>query len=120
MKKKSKESIEPLETPKVDKPEPEELRSFVNEAEQVSLMTRHPGWEILRRDIDDTRSKIGNKLAYFNPKTPEFEEARITYLSLDRLIRTIEDYAENRKRVLELLDKLEHPKDNIVLDVDNG
>lgn len=105
--------------PPLLKTEPEELREYVAESELVDLLTRTEGWGILQRDLEGYRQTIGARIAYLNPKTIEFEEARILYISCDKLLKMIEDYAENRKRALELLEKIDNPKENIILDVDN-
>lgn len=102
------------------KTEPDDLREYVAEAEQVDLMARHPGWDILRRDFDIYRNEIGSKIAYLNPKSLEFEEARILYIAIDKLIKSVEDYRENKRRAIELLEKIDNPKENIILDVDTG
>ena len=99
--------------------EPEDLRMYVGEAEQVELLTRQQGWEILRRDMDDYRERLGASLPYMNPKTATFEDARILYIASDKLIKMVEDYAENRRRAIELLQKIDNPQENIILDVDN-
>ena len=96
-----------------------EIRRFTAEAEQVDLMTRHPGWEIIRRDVDDYRQKIAAKIPYLNPRGAIYEDTRILYLASDKLLGIIEDYAANRKKAIELLDKIDNPQENIVLDVDN-
>lgn len=100
--------------------EADDLRIYAAEAELVNLMTRHEGWRIISRDLEDYREKIGSKIAYLNPKTTEFQEARIIYISSDKLLKMIEDYAENRKRAVELLHKIDNTQENIILDVDNG
>ncbi|KYK26433.1 hypothetical protein AYK26_07505 [Euryarchaeota archaeon SM23-78] len=118
MAKRKKKVLKPVPQPKPS--EPEDLRVYVAEAEQVDLMTRTEGWNIIQRDIEDYRDKIGSRLAYLNPKTLEYEEARINYLAADKLLKMIEDYAENKKRAIELLEKIDNPQENIVLDVDNA
>ena len=117
---KSKKPVAPkVAIPAIKRDDPEELRIFVAEAEQVNLLTVHPGWEILRRDIDSYRQEILRKLVYLNPKTIEYENARVLYIASDKLIQMIEDYSANRKRALELLEKIDNPDTNIILDVDN-
>lgn len=98
--------------------EPEDLKIFVAEADLVDLMTKTEGWQIIQRDFENLRKNIGEKLAYLNPKTPEFSEARITYIAIDKLLKVVLDYADNKRRVLELLEKIDNPQE-IILDVDN-
>jgi hypothetical protein len=92
---------------------------YAREAELVSLMTTTPGWEILERDINEYRSQIGEKIAYLMPKTKEYFEAVTLFIASDKLLKMISDYSENRKRALELIDRLENTDSNIILDVDN-
>ena len=99
--------------------EHDELRAFANDAEQVALMTSHRGWEILSSDIEITKKSVGEKLPYLDPKSSHFMEARLSYLVCDKLLKMVEDYAENRKRTVELLDKLDKLQENVPFDVDN-
>lgn len=119
MAEKKHKSRKKIEFSPLPKTEPEELREYVAEAELVDLLTRTEGWGILQRDFEDYRQKIGARLPYLNSKTIEFEEIRILYIACDKLLKMVEDYAENKKRALELLEKIDNPKENIVLDVDN-
>ncbi len=98
----------------------DDLRIFAAEAELVDLMTNQQGWQIIKRDILDFKEKVGAKLPYLNPKLAEFTEARIQYIAADKLLKMVEDYAENRKRIMELLRKLENQNEEITLDVDNA
>lgn len=99
--------------------EVDSLREYAAEAEQVDLLKTQPGWRILERDLSQYLDEIGSKLPYLNTKSKEFAEARMLYLASDKLLKIVLDYAENRKRAIELLDKLDNPRENIVLDVDN-
>jgi len=99
---------------------PESLRAYIAEAEQVDLMTRHLGWEILARDILGYKDKLGATLAYMNPASKEFDDARVLYIASDKLLALVEDYKSNKEKAIELLEKIENPETNIVLDVDNG
>jgi len=117
-KKKVKTKVKPIQVQQQPS-EPANLRIFIAEAQQVDLMRRHPGWEILERDLEKYRGDIGARLAYLNPETLEYDEARIMYLASDKLLKMVEDYATNKRRALEFLEKLDNPSDNIILDVDN-
>ena len=99
--------------------EVDSLREYALEAEQVELMTRHNGWVILEQDLNFYKNGIGEKLPYLDPKSKDFTEARILYIAADKLLKMVIDYAENKKRALELLERIDNPKQNIVLDVDN-
>lgn len=95
------------------------LREYVAEAELVDQLTKQPGWAILEKDLYQYKEEIGLKLAYLDPKSKEFVESRILFLAADKLLNLFGDYAENRNRALELLKRIDNPKENIVLDVDN-
>jgi hypothetical protein len=96
------------------------LMVFSAEAEQVGLMTRHPGWSIIKRDLETYRQKMGEAIPYLSPGTEDFNKSRLLYIASDKLLGMVEDYDQNRKRALELIEKLENQKENIVLDVDNS
>lgn len=82
-------------------------------------MTQQAGWGIIERDLTNYRREIGKKIAYLNPKRPEFNEARILFLAADKLINMVNDYQENRDMAMELLEKLENPDLAIAMDIDN-
>ena len=105
--------------PKVTGDESTDLRVYAAEAELVELLKVTPGWEILERDTEEYKSGLAEKLAYISPKSKDYDDARILYIASDKLIKMVSDYVENRKRALELLERLENPQDNIVFDVDN-
>lgn len=108
----------PNEIPKVSNA-PKELNQFVDEATHVQVMTQSKGWEILKRDFELYKQQLLEKLPYYDPNTKEFLEGRITYIALHKLMQLVEDYKENKKEAMKLIDKLEHPETNIVMDVDN-
>jgi adenine-specific DNA methylase len=99
--------------------EVDSLREFSLEADAVLLLKKQPGFEFLERDITQYKDEISAKLAYLDPKSREFSEARILFIAGDKLLSLFSDYAENRKRALELLERIDNPSENIVLDVDN-
>jgi len=108
----------------VVKPQPtgnevDSLREYAVEAEQVELLAQNAGWQILERDLNAYRDAIGSKLAYISPLSKEFEEARILFISSDKILQMVSDYSENKKRAMELLDRIDNPDKNIILDVDN-
>lgn len=99
--------------------EVDSLREFASEAELVGQLQTQPGWAILERDLTQYKNEISSKLAYLNTKSKEYSEARLLFIASDKLFSLFNDYAENRKRALELLEKIDNTKENIVLDVDN-
>jgi len=115
----SLKKVVPVKTVEVPQDEMEELRFYVAEAEKVSIMCASPGWEILERDLNQYKSHISEKLAYIDPYSPAYEESRILYIASDKILKMIADYAENKRRALELLYKIDNKQDNIVLDMDN-
>ena len=98
---------------------PKELEDFVREADEVRAITNSAGWSIIERDLTEYRNGLVSRLAYINPKKPEYDEARILFIAVDKLFAIINDYQENRDKALELLNKLENPDTAIVMDVDN-
>lgn len=118
MARRKKETVSEM-SPK-DSTEVESLREYAAEAEQVELLLVHPGWMIVSENIKAYRKQIGEKIAYLQPETKEFKEARITYIACDKVLKIVEDYIENKKRVLELLAKIDNPQENIILDVDSN
>lgn len=99
--------------------EVDSLRDYILEADQVDLLKQHNGWSIIERDFNQYKDEISSKLAYLDPKSKEFAEARVLYISADKLLKMFDDYAENKKRAVELLNRIDNPDKNIILDVDN-
>ena len=113
-----KKSVKKAPEVKADN-EVDSLREYILEAEQVDILRKNNGWAILERDFNQYKNGISEKLPYLDPKSKEFIESRILYIAADKLLKMVEDYAENRKRALELLNRIDNPEENIVLDVDN-
>jgi len=97
----------------------EDLEGFIKEASEVKNLTDQKGWHILERDLMDYKTRIGQQIAYLNPKSPQFEEARVLYIASDKLLTMVSDYEENRAKAIELLTKLENPNLTVAMDVDN-
>ena len=100
-------------------PNPDELEDFIREAGEVKTLTQQAGWGILERDLTLYRDEISRRIAYVNPKRPEFDEIRILFLAADKIISMVNDYQENRDRAIELLEKMQNPELAITMDVDN-
>lgn len=77
------------------------------------------GWAILERDLLKYRSDIVNKIVYTSPTRPEYDEARVLFIAVDKLMALVNDYEDNRNQAIELLNKLENPDLSITMDVDN-
>lgn len=99
--------------------EPQGLEGFIQEANEVHQLTNMTGWHILKRDLMSYREGIVARLAYMNPKRPEFNELRIHFLAADKLVSMVEDYKTNRDKAEELLNKLLNPDVAVTLDIDN-
>jgi len=97
----------------------EDLEGFIKEASEIKNLTETKGWHILERDLMDYKTRIGQQIAYLNPKSPQFEEARVLYIASDKLLAMVSDYEENRAKAIELLTKLENPNLAVAMDVDN-
>ena len=98
---------------------PNDLEEFIREASEVKNLTQNLGWAILERDLNLYRDGIAKKLAYLNPQRPEFNEARVLFLAVDKLFDMVEDYQANRDEAIALLNKIENPDLAVVMDIDN-
>lgn len=95
------------------------IREFSAEAELVGQLQKQPGWGIIERDLCSYKEEIGSRIAYLDPNSKEYKEARILFISADKALSLFRDYEENKKRAVELLEKIDNPQENIILDVDN-
>ena len=100
-------------------PKQNDLEEFVIEASEVKLITQMKGWAILERDLTNYRREISKRLAYVNPKRPEFNEMRVLYLAADKIIGMVNDYQENRDIAIETLNKMDNPDLVTMFDIDN-
>ncbi len=105
--------------PLIQENEVDSLREYAAEAEQVEMLKNHPGWLTVEADLQEYKKSIGEKLAYVQPFSKEYNEARILFIAADKVLKIVDDYVENRKRALDLLKKIDDPKGNITLDMDN-
>jgi len=104
--------------PKAEQPE-NDLIAFITEADFVEQMTASQGWEILKRDFTAYRNQKADEIPYLNKNTLKFDDAVLEFRAIDKLFKLIEDYSINKKQCVEQLKKLNNPKDNVILDVDN-
>jgi hypothetical protein len=65
------------------------LREYASEAEQVSLLKTTQGWEILARDCSEYKKQIAEKLAYLDPKKPEYSDLRILFIASDKILKMV-------------------------------
>ena len=107
-----------LRTKDQETPSPSDLEAYIKEASDVKLLTQQGGWAILERDLLQYRDSLTNKLAYLDPSKPEFREARILFIAVDKIFSLVNDYEANRDRAIELLNKLENPSLNTIMDID--
>jgi len=98
---------------------PENLQAYILEANEVQQMTQHPGWVIIERDLKSFRNTIIDKLVYSSPKSREFDENRVLFVGIDKILALVNDYNINREKAIEELEKLNNPDVAIQLDVDN-
>ena len=99
-------------------PNQSDLESYIKEASEVKLLTQQAGWAILERDLLQYRNSLTNRIAYLDPSKPEHKEARILFIAVDKIFSLINDYEDNRDRAIELLNKLENPSLNTIMDID--
>lgn len=107
-----------LRTQDQETPNPNDLEAYIKEASAVKTLTQQEGWQILERDLLQYRDSLTNKLAYLDPSKPEHREARILFIAVDKIFSLINDYEANRDRAIELLNKLENPSLNTIMDID--
>jgi len=98
---------------------PDDINEFLAEAEAVSLMTRTDGYQILKRDLDRFRNDISTRLPYLEADTKEYKESRNLYIGIDKFLTLIDDYAKNRDEAIKLVARMENPKTEVALDIDN-
>ena len=110
--------MEPIEERKTNN-ELDSIREFASEADLVNQLQKHPGWGIIERDLCSYKEEIGSRIAYLDPDSKEFKESRILFVGADKALSLFRDYEENKKRALELLERIDNPQENIILDVDN-
>lgn len=103
---------------KQGEPKSEDLQAYIIEANQVKDLANHTGWQILQRDLLEYQNGLSPRLAYLNPKTKEFYEARILFIAVDKIFSLINDYKENREAAVDLLNKLENPDLAVTMDYD--
>jgi len=65
------------------------------------------------------QSGIASRIAYLDPSKPEQREARILFIAVDKVFNLINDYAENKTKAQEMLEKLNNPDTTVTMDVDN-
>jgi len=121
MPRKKKASKKPklvLKSPSKQVLEVQDLEAYIREAGEVKATVSTGGWAILERDLLRIRESIVPKLAYTNPKNTEFYEAQLLYVGIDKLLALIEDYATNRDKAIEHLNKLQNPELAVTMDVD--
>ena len=99
---------------------PEDLDAFIREASEVRQLTQHPGWAVIERDLTEYRNGLVRRLAYLDPKKPESREARILFIAVDKVFTIVGDYEENRRKAIELMEKIDNPDLAVTMDVDNG
>lgn len=107
-----------LQTAAPGTPNQSDLEEFIREADEVKSLTSSRGWSILERDFNGYKEDIAIKLAYLNPKKPEYWDAKILFIAIDKLMSIVSDYAENRDKAIELLTKIQNPEIAVTMDVD--
>jgi hypothetical protein len=99
--------------------DPKDLEEFIREADEVRTLTNQTGWNILARDLTNYRNQIIDRLVYLDPSKPEFREAKILFVAIDKLFAIVNDYEENRVKAIELMEKLNNPQLAVAMDIDN-
>lgn len=108
----------PPQTKSPEIPKPSDLEDYIKEASEVKVLTQQAGWGILERDLLEYRNGLINHMAYLDPSKPEFREARILFIAVDKIFALVNDYEENRDRAIDLLNKIENPSLATIMDID--
>ena len=107
-------------SPRVASNEEDNLRAFIDEADQVNVFTNQQGWAILSRDLTLYKNQKAEEIPYLDKDSKEFYNACLDFRAIDKLLKLVEDYEVNRQQAIEQLEKMTNTKENIILDLDNG
>ena len=95
-----------------------EIEAALLDAHQVEDMTRHEGWQIIRKYLVNT-IKANNRLWLLSHKGPELEKIRVEAARCYGMLSLIENFKSERKKLEEIWFKLEGLVDEVPFDVDN-
>lgn len=95
------------------------IEEMIADCHHVYQMSKTPGWEILRKVIDDTLTTYSSIWMTMNKNRPEFDELRIEALACKKMIDLVESFDAQRKKLEEHWLKVNNPEYQVAMDVDN-
>lgn len=103
----------------MSKKQSRELEEFIAEAAHVHAMTAHPGWGILKRDMELFLSEANRAWTSMNPDTAQFKRLQVDVLAFRKIIDIVEDYESNRIQAERKWLQEQFPELYVQADVDN-
>lgn len=107
------------------KKQSQESQMSMNEIEQALMdshtvedMTRHPGWQIIRKYLVNT-IRANNRLWLLSQKNDDLENIRFEAARCYAMLSLVENFKSERKKLEEIWFKLEGLVDEVPFDVDN-
>ena len=97
----------------------QDIEQAISECHHVYQMTKTPGWEAVKKVMDQTLNTYSQIWMTMNKNRPEFDELRIEALACRKLIDLVESFDSQRKKLEEHWLKVTNPEYNIAMDVDN-
>lgn len=99
----------------MDKP----IEQMIADCHHVYQMSKTPGWETMRKVIDDTLATYSKMWMTMNKNRPEFDELRIEALACQKMIDLVESFDAQRKKLEEHWLKVNNPQFEVAMDMDN-
>jgi hypothetical protein len=97
----------------------QEAQEFIQEANEVDIMTSTKGWAIIKRDISEYIKNSNNLWMNIHPNDSRFEDLRVRTLACHMLLQMVMDYSANRQKMMDFYLKKNFPEYFIPFDVDN-
>lgn len=96
-----------------------DMEEAINECHQVYQTSCTPGWQVLRKVIDETLKAYSRVWMTMDKNRPEFDELRVEALACQKMIDLVENFDVQRKKLEEHWLKLNNPEYQVAMDVDN-
>lgn len=96
-----------------------EDETAVSDAQLVNQMKGHPGWEVLKRDIEYNLEQYRKAWIYLKEGTEESHKLKILALACYQMLEMVEHYDSTYRRELETLLKKLSEEEAIPMDMDN-
>jgi hypothetical protein len=95
------------------------IEEMISECHHVFQMTTTPGWQAMRKVIDQTLETYSQIWMTMNKNRPEFDELRIEALACKKMIDLVESFDTQRKKLEEHWLKVNNPQFEVAMDMDN-